>query len=87
MIDHDSVKKQYRDKLVERINHHLILNERELDDVDKQCVDDSIDQYFNLGFTLDDAYKAIKYSEHVNPNLDEKYACAVIGEIYRKYQK
>jgi len=53
------------------------------DDVDS--MKHLFNQCFRDGFTLHDAVRMARYTEHVNPEWTEEYACRKIGQIMDKY--
>lgn len=56
------------------------------DPTDVPHVISCLGQCFEDGFTLLDAVRFTRLTEHVSPNLPEKYACQRMSEIMAKYK-
>jgi len=56
-----------------------------LEESERKCLDSILRQCYNDRFTVSDAARLARHTEHVNPELSEDYACKVIGELIAKY--
>ena len=54
---------------------------------ERPYVEQCLRQCFERGFSLDDAVRYTKTTEHVSPDLDEEIALKRMSEISKRYEK
>lgn len=55
------------------------------DPIDVECTINTLQSCYKDGYSLEDAVKYAKYTEHVSPNLPERFACDQMKIIAMKY--
>lgn len=56
------------------------------DPLDVECVFNCLTQCFEDGFTLADAVRFTRLTEHVDPTIDEETACRLMAKIAKPYR-
>lgn len=63
------------------------MNAHETTADDHKIVQGLISRCFRDGYTREDAYCELRYTEHVNPQFDEEYALGMMRTISSKYRQ